>query len=240
MTQFDSPRLKICRAGSHITELNRLLDEFVSQKPVVIVAKLGGFSFEVQKPFPKDIPLTIGDAAHNLRTALDLLAGDLVHLNGKSTKGVYFPFANDEIGLDEQIKDKHFDRAAADVIDLLKTLKPFKGGDDLLRALHDLDILDKHQLIVPAIGGGTAKHVTLTFPDGRKQGIANISGAMNQMDFGGYPPGTVIEAGSIEPLVIFGHGSPIPLVGTPVFESLQKLAKTTLGVVETFEAHCFG
>lgn len=78
------------------------------------------------------------------------MAVDAVALNGGNTKNVYFPFAEDANGLEEQIKKKNFDRASAAALKELRALKPYKGGNVALRGLHDLDVTDKHKLIIPA------------------------------------------------------------------------------------------
>ncbi|MFT6909601.1 MAG: hypothetical protein ACJAS1_006324, partial [Oleiphilaceae bacterium] len=91
----------------------------------------------------------IGDVIHNLRASLDLLATEAVAKSGGNPNNVYFPFGNDEAGLDEMIKNRHIDRAGNAVVALVKSFKPYKGGNTLLRALHDLDITDKHKSLIP-------------------------------------------------------------------------------------------
>ncbi|MBK8008439.1 MAG: hypothetical protein IPK23_08410 [Rhizobiales bacterium] len=67
----------------------------------------------------------------------------MVALSGTIPKNVYYPFAKSEKELDDQIANK-MKGASPDVIELVKATKPYNGGDDLLRALHDLNIRDKH------------------------------------------------------------------------------------------------
>lgn len=89
-----------------------------------------------------------GDIFHNLRAALDHLAVDLVALNQRSPKDVYFPFASSADDLDQQINKKKFFRASPEAIELLKAMRPYRGGDERLRAIHDLDVTDKHRRLV--------------------------------------------------------------------------------------------
>ncbi len=50
------------------------------------------------------------------------------------------------------IAKRHFDRAGTAAVQLLKELKPYKGGNVALRAIHDLNVRDKHRtLIVHAV-----------------------------------------------------------------------------------------
>jgi hypothetical protein len=77
------------------------------------------------------------------------LAGDLARRNNKSPKGVWFPFADSQQALDTAIIDKNFDRAGPEAVALLKTFEPYRGADNPLRDIHDLDIIDKHRMLVP-------------------------------------------------------------------------------------------
>lgn len=90
----------------------------------------------------------IGDIIHNLRTSLDLMASELARPNNTRNLDVYFPFASNESELESQIKRKNFYLAGKDAVDLLKSFQPYRGGNLNLRALHDLDIQDKHRTLV--------------------------------------------------------------------------------------------
>ncbi len=161
LAPFEAPRLKIARAQRHIEELASRVADFWREKPISIVVEdhpsFAPFNVvwtaRISKPVPHDLAPIVGDAIHNLRTALDLMASDLVQLNRQSTKGVYFPIAAAEAGLDDMIKDKNFRRAGPDAVALLKNLKPFRGGNEAIRALHDLDLKDKHQALLPIAHG---------------------------------------------------------------------------------------
>ena len=90
----------------------------------------------------------VGDCIHNLRTALDLMASELARLNNKGDKHVYFPFAESEALFPTAIRSKCFHKCGQDAVDLIKTFAPYKGGNKHLRALHDLDIADKHTALM--------------------------------------------------------------------------------------------
>jgi hypothetical protein len=55
------------------------------------------------------------------------------------------------------IARRNFDKAGEAAVKLLKeSIKPYKGGNDLLRAIHDLNVQDKHRtLIIQRIGIGS-------------------------------------------------------------------------------------
>lgn len=115
---FHAPVLKAQWGATRTRELADALEQFAAQKPYKTVPVHHGLGVEYVGQFPPHIPLILGDAIHNLRTALDLLACDVVRQNNASAKGVYFPFAHDENGLETQIKEKKFHRASPEAIEL--------------------------------------------------------------------------------------------------------------------------
>ncbi|WP_281684570.1 hypothetical protein [Thalassobaculum salexigens] len=93
--------------------------------------------------------MIIGDAIHNLRASLDLAACGAVRVARGNIKDVHFPFASSCEKIDEQIKSKKIHRAGPNIMKFIRELKPYKGGNDILRSVHDLDIIDKHISIIP-------------------------------------------------------------------------------------------
>lgn len=156
---FTESLLKLRRANKHIGELQEVRDNYVSSMPIYRVFAPsrqyeGRYEYEliISKLPPTEMAAIIGDVFHNLRAALDLLANELVRISGGNTKDVYFPFAKSATALESQIKNKKFDRARPQDVDLLRSIKPYSGGNDALRAIHDIDIQDKHQMLMPFIG----------------------------------------------------------------------------------------
>ena len=95
----------------------------------------------------------IGDAVHNLRASLDLIVCNSVRINGKSANKVYFPFCEGQNRLKKTIVEMRLsNRAGADLEASLRSIEPYKAGNILLRAIHDLDIFDKHDALLPVIG----------------------------------------------------------------------------------------
>jgi hypothetical protein len=168
---FDASKLKIARARQHLQELETSVSDFLAHKPfAVLVEKPEGMPdyldfvtwvARFREEVPHEWSPIIGDIIHNLRAALDVMACDLVRLNGKSATGVYFPFARSASDLAKQIKGKHIDRAGPQVVDEIEKLQPYKGGNLALRAIHDLDIVDKHQSLIAVAGSVVTAGVTL-------------------------------------------------------------------------------
>jgi hypothetical protein len=93
--------------------------------------------------------MSAGDAIHNLRSALDHLAWQLSHWdNWKPTERCAFPigFSLEDYNHKKVTAVKGMSPEAQKAIDLRK---PYKHGNDLLYAIHRLNIVDKHhQLFV--------------------------------------------------------------------------------------------
>lgn len=153
---FEAPRLKLLRAGQHLEELKCRIEAFSRGRPFNFYTythpdRSPTILFGMIEAIPPDISLIYGDAIHCLRASLDLLASEVVRLAGKSTKDVYFPIADVEASLAARVKATNFDRGGPVAVRFLTDeIKPYRGGHATLRALHELDIQDKHQLIIPA------------------------------------------------------------------------------------------
>ncbi len=164
---FDAPKLKISRANKHIADVRAARDDYFASNPITIKIcdwpevsqDVVVWRFRVAKEPPHTISLAIGDAIHNLRSALDVAICDAARFREKSTKGVYFPFAESESGLTEIMKRKPVARAGPAVVDLIRELKPYRGGNVGLRHLHEFDLQDKHVMIVLA---AAADHIDLS------------------------------------------------------------------------------
>ena len=212
---FLASQMKLVRASVFIAELRSVLDQYVKDDPLS-----ANIEFVVDHPQVsvswKGIGLLpgaiVGDAIHNMRTALDLMASDLVRINEGNDKSVYFPFAGDETKLAAEIKKKNFDRAGDDAVALLRTFAPYKGGNESLRAIHDLDIEDKHRALILTVG-------TFNFEFDGAIDLENIDQR---------------TASIIAKDVEFVFPPDGPLAGWPLLETMEKLLKLVQGIVEAF------
>jgi hypothetical protein len=129
-------RAKLDRADRHTAELKRKIAAFLEREPFVIERQeeKGGrlvFRVRVRQEPPIHISTIIGDAIHALRTSLDLLAGQLVLVNGGTpTRATCFPIAETEGAFRPQLP------------------APYRTGNANLWLLHHLDIVDKHRLLL--------------------------------------------------------------------------------------------
>jgi hypothetical protein len=177
-TQADEPesflgaRLKIERANKHIDEVNASLRAFLNTNFYSLVVESKPETgqhhliLRITTPAPPDIPLIIGDAIHNLHSALDLAACEIVTRSGGTpTRATKFPFREKRQELEGAIKHGKVEIAlpGSGLVPLiLEVIAPYKGGNDPLYAIHDLDITDKHQLLITTISVTQLRHVNLT------------------------------------------------------------------------------
>jgi hypothetical protein len=153
---FDAPHLKIRRARKHIGDLTTEIQAYLGRVPFWLeiqqdAAFANGRKWRahVREQIPLDFAAIIGDVIHNLRTALDLTAGELAMRRGESADDVYFPVTSKPSEFYDLITDKNFHRAGSNAIALLRTYEPYRGVNNPLRAIHDLDVMDRHQMLLP-------------------------------------------------------------------------------------------
>ena len=221
---FAASFLKLQRAEQFIDELAVERQRYLDSKPVTaqIIGALFGedtkgrprlrLHFAAIGLMPGAI---IGDCLHNMRTALDLMASELARINGKSDGDVYFPFAPSADQLNAAISKRRFDKAGVDAVALLKQFAPYKGGNDALRAIHDLDIRDKHTALVPS-----AQKMTIdAHAEFNLDAVEKGSVKLVPRDMAYHFP---------DHLDVFG--------GKPVVETLKQLVQLVHGILKAFEA----
>lgn len=155
---FSGSRLKVIRAKQHIYELTRLIESHQNSNQPTLEFDPNQVRSDGKRiahltvraiALPQMASAVAGDAIHNLRSALDLLAVRLVELNGEVSDNVSFPFSESAASFQRALRQKNFNLASTEDQAEVARLAPYKGGNELLRALHDLDVLDKHRKLIP-------------------------------------------------------------------------------------------
>jgi hypothetical protein len=150
---------KIDRARKHILDLENEITRFANSRPYAIgarphpVPQIGHTTLYIESllPIPVEIALIIGDAVHNLRSALDHLAWQLVLSNGETpTKKTYFPIQDPSQEFTPVSEDKRIEGISLAAKHFFEEVQPRNTGDDTLWRLHTLDIADKHRLLITA------------------------------------------------------------------------------------------
>lgn len=160
------PRLKVERANRHIDEIFSVTtplckDWYTFRVEADVLppnAKPSSFTLRYRptQPIPEKIGLIIGDAVHNLRSALDHLAtGIRTGMVWKSDG--HFPMRKRREDLIAPSGDPIEDLAAIEaalpgsIHLLLDNIRPKNGSNEALWSFHDLNNSDKHRLILPTI-----------------------------------------------------------------------------------------
>jgi hypothetical protein len=156
---FSGVWIKLERAREHISKLEALVEGFKQSNPygVISYCELGTGDLVFRVRASHQPPLwwsaILGDAIHNLRSSLDLLVCELVRAEGNEVElNTGFPVFRSATacanafnpGPPRQVKG-----APQPAIDLIKAANPYNGANNAFWRLHQLDITDKHKLLVP-------------------------------------------------------------------------------------------
>jgi hypothetical protein len=242
LDHFAASRLKIQRAKKHIDDIKALLVAFTkSDFYTVSVEKnverrTNYLRFDVEKlPFPfYDAALLVGDTLHNLRSALDLVYYGMVSNPTKWTRFPIFDTRETLVGaLNTALKKKQISQDIYDLV--LNTIQPYYAGNYSLWALHDLNIRDKHQLLVPVVKFLQFMGVCLEDDKHRpvNPGKIYIMDASSRIRL---PPNvniTLKEKGHATAVVLFDFGTPFD--AQPVVPSLTGIAEEVTRTVKAFE-----
>jgi hypothetical protein len=160
-------RAKIERAKKHIDDFE-ILSRSLAQDLYEIRAESDPQTGEklhsvFLKTVPEEVRLIIGDAVHNLWSSLDYLVWQLAESNGgPGNKGHMFPICNSATEYQKPKTSRKVQGIHPDAEKIIDSLKPYAGGNDELWAIHELDIIDKHRLLIvaaAAMSGIFAGHV---------------------------------------------------------------------------------
>lgn len=147
--------LKLQWAEKRLRELDVLLNSFRSHpQPFVIEedpeTKWKLYRLASNPVVDPAIPLLAGDILQSLRSALDYMANALVVANGeKPTRDTSFPIS-EKTPLAKGYEASFAGKVAGmrqDAVDLIKRIKPYKGGNPYLWPIHELNNRDKHRLL---------------------------------------------------------------------------------------------
>ena len=99
---------------------------------------------------PLEFSVEIGAYINTIRTSLDILASSLSTRNGKAGNvEAHFPmFRSDLHMLDPKCGLESIKWLTPSQRTIIKSLEPYPGGNEVLRALHQLDIMRKHRRLL--------------------------------------------------------------------------------------------
>ncbi|MGA8735806.1 MAG: hypothetical protein WB558_17950 [Terriglobales bacterium] len=171
---------KVKWASEHIRNLQAVCDRFDESHPYRIErehdTQAGQLVYYLRsiKPVPQEVPLIAGDILSNLRSALDHCIWHLVQRNATlpNRRDVYFPIRDSATDYQLPGFRRKIQHLGQDVIDVLDQIKPYKGGNDELWRLKELNNLDKHKLLVTIASVHPARSETLADREKARDGWA--------------------------------------------------------------------
>jgi hypothetical protein len=180
---LDSPRAKIQRANHHLEQIDIAIGELWAAESQKVPTDLPCYKMEGQylivfrthsAPVAPSFSLTVGDFIHNTRSALDHLVYQLAILNSASIDAASrtsFPACLTTEEFKNASRRKIAPFISATALAEIEKLQPYSTGDgesDILWVLSQLDIIDKHRLLIVTQSKVRPTGFTITSPDGRE------------------------------------------------------------------------
>lgn len=243
---FESADLKIKRAQEHIDDLEKASRGFIDTHPHTVHIDNRpdtGTIVEVHlsEVVPIEFSLILGDAVHNLRTALDHATWELIGIDGGTQdRETMFPFRSYKGGYESacnKIKTP-FEDTKKSFLDLAA----YPGGaGEKLYGLNRLDIADKHTILTPVVGMATVGEIKVIHPNGK------TVLTMTECSFAMGPDGRAKLLGNIDPsysIQLDQSNSRLDIFfrdvdffqGPPLVETLRDLSYSVSTVIGQFVA----
>jgi hypothetical protein len=243
MDHFAQARLKVEWAEKHIAELDTLVSEFFNDpnRYSLILEKnpkTRNSSYRVERlgeDVSPNTALIIGDALHNLRSSLDIAYhGFAIQVGGTITDWTRLLVEDSRETLLRRISSGTIEGLPFAQTFIVETIKPYKGGNGAIWSLHELNIADKHKLLIPIaqattitgvyaeIGSITLEDSSFSIRDGR---VVNAIGSDEDIHIQKY--------GKVTGQTFFQEG--LPLAGEPIVPSLLRIAEETARAIDAFE-----
>jgi hypothetical protein len=156
INRIGSANAKVERAKKHVEDLELEVRAFLNLGPYYTLGYDDrGTGDRVIRfhalPVPSTaIALIVSDAIQNLRSSLDHIAWQLSHkCGGQPNHRTSFPiFKKIPPDIEAEIA-RRIPAASSEIISLIKLLEPYQGGkSDILWRLSQLNIIDKHRLLI--------------------------------------------------------------------------------------------
>jgi hypothetical protein len=159
---LSAARAKLDWADRQINVLDAEIRGFLEEKPYAISIDsetepgIRYYVMDQTGPIPDIISAGIGAVIAPQRESLDMLATALAKNNGATKPNdVYFPVCKSEAIFREAITSKKIRELSSLDRAIIESLKPYLGGNDLLYALHALNIKSKHHDLLTVFGNAT-------------------------------------------------------------------------------------
>lgn len=138
---------------ANLPSFEQRLNSWISDNVDVVVKELqdnasnDGLIFRIRENAPRDFTIEAGAYVNVLRSSLDILATAIGERDGVSNPDeIYFPIARSKDAFDagKYKRAKFVNSLSGPHRHVIERIKPYPTGNNLLIALHDLDIRRKH------------------------------------------------------------------------------------------------
>lgn len=242
---FGDAWLKIERAREHIKQFSVHVREFSEANGhdirVYRDTNTGYDTLEFipSKAIPPELMCIVGDAVHNLRSALDVAMSQIEFLTtDERTDDVIFPVYKRREYFEKAVESRLKGKAPERVINyIVDSIQPYETGNGApIWQLHRLDIEDKHRVIIPKLQFEWIRNVRYIDETGEEFSIPDewvITNARRVV----YPTEKrgvqVTHKGHSSVSVLFGKG--MPFESKHVFPTLNNLAPIIVGTLLALE-----
>ncbi len=239
---FHGARLKIERGKQHINDLQMQAQSFADANPHTFFVEtdpntgINALRIAPAQPLPEELLPVLGDALHNLRSALDHAWCKMVFKPTPYTKfPVYKTLQALEAAVNGGLKENSSEEVRDVVVDLLQ---PYLGGTgEMLYHLHELDIEDKHRLLIAHRQFTLVRGITLRDDRGEEFEIGDwliVPPHTASHPIEGHRRFEITGYGHASTHVTFGEG--MPLEGQFVLPTLHQFTRLVTHVINCFEA----
>src|SRR5206468_1285965 len=143
---------KLARSSELLGQLQEDIAAFVNSTPYALSEQVRDdevlYELRLTREPPLELAVVAGELAHDVRSALDHLAWDLVERNGANpTRDTSFPIQRER---DDQAFARQTRGMSPKHMDAIRALQPYLREvpeDDWLLRLHDFNRIDKHRLL---------------------------------------------------------------------------------------------
>lgn len=248
MDRFVAARLKVERANKHIADLERIIaamrDSYTStiERYEPVRAQNIIYTFPDMPKLAPAMALIIGDALHNLRTAIDYAYVGAVerHALYALDKRTKLPVGETRKDVEGLLHGREIDVRSPKLFDrVVSDIKPYTlGGNCLIKMLHDLDVSDKHLLLIPVTRAADARGIVVEDENGKIETIDTSNFVTGDGPYSTCLPlkCTIKDKGKLSVDVVFGNVDIALLQQMPVMDDLRTFSNVAVNVIERLES----
>ena len=246
-TAFRGAHLKLLRADHLLEELEiaiRVLPQTIGKQFLIGTSDETVNITFLSDRMPLQLSAALGDCVHNIRCVFDHVAVALAAPpigTGNPNKSS-MPTGKSKNAYEGE-RAKKMKGAPPSALAIVDALEPWRGGCNLVRELHELDIMDKHRLLVPAIAemhirsmGAEVRGAPITIPGKDVRSIADGRNFVIEIPCPGIKSHTEFKlTNSLKADFSIKFDRDHPCAGELVLPTLKRIRATASDLVEKCE-----